>query len=261
MSDHLLFDVENGVATITLHRPEKLNAFTYEMLDDWVERLDECHRRDDVRAVIITGSGRGFCTGADIDSFGAIAARGAVGVKAEVNVTQRLPRRLTELDKPVIAAINGVATGAGLDFALACDIRFAAESARMAETYVRMGLLPGVGGGYFLPRAIGLDRALDLLWTGDFIHAPEAERIGLVTKVFPDAELMAQTKAYAQRLANNAPLSVQLIKRIVRLGLNKDLATALELAGANLPVVRTSEDHTEAVRAFRQTDKPTFRSK
>lgn len=261
MSEHLLFDVSDAVATITLNRPEKLNAFTYGMLDDWVERLDECQQREDIRVVVITGAGRGFCSGADVDSFASIAARGAVGIKAELNLTQRLPRKLTELDKPVIAAINGPATGAGMDFALACDIRFAGESARMAETYVRMGLLPGIGGAYFLPRAVGLQNALDLLWTGDFVDAREAERIGLVKKVFPDDELMPRTYEYARRLAANAPLSVQLIKRVVRLGLNQDLQTALELAGANLPIARTSEDHVEAVAAFKAKRKPVFRGK
>ena len=122
-------------------------------------------------------------------------------------MTQRLPRKLTELDKPVIAAINGVATGAGVDFALACDIRFAAESARMAETYVRMGLLPGVGGAWFLPRLVGVPKALDLLWTGDFVEAREAERIGLVNKVFPTPSCCRARTNIAQRLADSAPLS------------------------------------------------------
>lgn len=261
MTEHLKFDVDDGIATITLNRPEKLNAFTYEMLDDWVTRLDECQQRDDIRVVVITGAGRGFCSGADIDSFASIAARGGAGIKAELNLTQRLPRKLTELDKPVIAAINGPATGAGMDFALACDIRFAGESARLAETYVRMGLLPGVGGAYFLPRMVGLQNALDLLWTGDFVDAREAERLGIVKRVFPDDELLPRTYEYARRLADNAPLSVQLIKRVARLGLNQDLLTALELAGANLTVARTSEDHTEAVSAFKAKRKPVFRSK
>ena len=261
MSEHLQFDVQDGVALVTLNRPEKLNAFTYEMLDDWVDRLAECQKRDDVRAVVITGSGRGFCTGADVDSFAGIAQSGPTGIKAELGLTQRLPRQISELDKPVIAAINGFATGGGLDFALACDIRFAAESARLAETYIRMGLLPGVGGAYFLTQLVGRAKALELLWTGDFIDAREAERIGLVNKVFRDEELLPRTLEFAGRLARSAPLSIQLIKRVVRLGENKDLPTALELAGANLTVVRSSEDHLEAVSAFREKREANFKGR
>jgi 2-(1,2-epoxy-1,2-dihydrophenyl)acetyl-CoA isomerase len=259
MSDLLQFTVADGVATITLNRPDKLNAFTDAMLQDWLAALEACRIRDDIRVVIITGTGRAFTTGGDVGHFAAHAAGTAAGIKSRVqDGIQRLPRGIAELDKPVIAALNGLATGGGLDVALACDIRFAAESARFAETYVRLGLIPGAGGAYLLSHIVGAARALEMLWSGEFIDAREAERIGLVNRVYPDAELMPRTHEFARRVAAGAPLAVQLIKRIVRLGMNKDLATGLELAAANLPVVRSSEDHREAVAAYQEKRPPVF---
>jgi len=259
MSDLLRFDVEEGVATFTLNRPEKLNAYTDEMLGEWIDGLGECATRDDVRVVVVTGTGRGFSTGGDVESFSDKATQTPAVIKGRLMAGgQRLTRCIAQLDKPVIAALNGLATGGGLDIALACDIRFAAESARFAETYARMGLIPGMGGAYFLPRIVGVAKALEMFWTSDWVDAREAERIGLVSKVFPDAELMAGTLDFARRVAQGAPLSVQLIKRLVRMGLEQDLPTALELVASNLPVVRASQDHREAVAAFKEKRPPRF---
>jgi len=262
MSENLKFEASNGIATITLNRPEKLNAFTDEMLDAWLAALEECRLDDTIRVVVMTGTGRAFSTGGDIGSFATNASKSAASIKARLSEgVQRLPRAIAELDKPVIAALNGIATAGGLDIALACDIRFAAESAKFAETYVRMGLIPGAGGAYFLPRLIGVAKAMELLLSARYVDAREAERIGLVNKVFPDSELMSETYAFARTVAEGAPLAVRLIKRIVRLGLGKDLATGLELAASNLPVVRSSEDHLEAIAAFKEKRPPVFRGK
>jgi enoyl-CoA hydratase/carnithine racemase len=262
MSANLKFIIEDGIATITLDRPEKLNAFTDEMIEDWLSALEECRVSDAVRVIVMTGTGRAFTTGGDVSSFDGHAAQTARGIKARVTEgIQRLPRKIAEIDKPVIAAMNGIATGGGLDIALACDIRFAAESARFAETYVRIGLIPGVGGAYLLPRIVGMSKALEMFWTGDFVEARDAERIGLVNKVFPDAELMAGTYDFARRLADGPPLAIQLIKRVMRLGLDKDISTAFELAAANLPIVRSSDDHKEAVQAFKGKRRPKFQGR
>ncbi|MDR3534502.1 MAG: enoyl-CoA hydratase-related protein [Rhodopila sp.] len=262
MSENLKFSIDNGIATITLDRPEKLNAFTDEMLEDWLTALEECRVNDEVRVIVITGAGRAFTTGGDVSTFDQHAAQTARGIKSRVTEgIQRLPKKLAEIDKPVIAAMNGIATGGGVDVALACDIRFAAESARFAETYVKIAMIPGAGGAYMLPRLVGLSKALELLWTGDFVDAREAERIGLVNKVFPDAELMARTYEFARRLADGPPLAIQLVKRVARMGLDKDLATGLEIAAANLPVVRSSEDHKEAVAAFKEKRRPQFKGR
>jgi 2-(1,2-epoxy-1,2-dihydrophenyl)acetyl-CoA isomerase len=257
---YLEFEIAEGIATITLNRPEKLNAFTDEMLEGWVAALEECRLNEAVRVVVITGTGRAFTTGGDVDGFSASASRTTAGIKARVvEGIQRLPRKIAELDKPVIAALNGVATAGGLDIALACDIRFAAESARFAETYVRMGLIPGAGGAYLLPRIVGTAKALEMLWSAEYVDAREAERIGLVNRVFPDSDLMAGTYEFAKRVTSGAPLAVQIIKRIVRLGLDKDLSTGLELAAANLPAVRSSDDHLEAIAAFKEKRQPHFK--
>jgi enoyl-CoA hydratase/carnithine racemase len=259
-SEELQFQVEGGIATITLNRPDKRNAYTDEMLEEWLKALAECHRDPDIHVVVITGTGNSFTTGGDVGGFAGKAQQTPAAVKSSlIEGAQRLPRAITALDKPVIAALNGMATGGGLDVALACDIRFAAESARFAESYARMGLIPGMGGAYFLPRIVGIAKALELLWTSDWVDAREAERIGLVSKVFPDTELMQGTYEFAGRVAAAAPLSVQLIKRMVRFGLDKDLTSSLEMVASNLPIVRTSEDHKEALSAFKEKRPPIFR--
>jgi enoyl-CoA hydratase/carnithine racemase len=262
MSEQLLFQVDDGVATITLNRPDKLNAYTDEMQEEWLRALEQCRTEADIRVVVITGTGRGFTTGGDVGGFADKAMQSPAGVKARlIEGAQRLPRAITALDKPVIAALNGIATGGGLDVALACDMRFAAESARFAETYVRMALIPGMGGTYFLPRIVGIAKALEMLWTGDWVDAREAERIGLISRVFPDAELMKGTYEFARRVAAAPPLSVQLIKRVLLMGLDKDLATSLEVVASNMPIVRTSDDHKEAVSAFKDKRPPIFGGK
>ncbi|MFJ4048933.1 enoyl-CoA hydratase/isomerase family protein [Pseudomonas hunanensis] len=262
MSQLLKFHIEDGIATITLDRPAKLNAFTDEMLEDWLAALEQCRTDPEVRVVVITGTGRAFTTGGDVGGFEASARQSPAQIKARVSDgVQRLPRKIAELDKPVIAALNGFATAGGLDIALACDIRFAAQSARFAETYARMGLIPGVGGAYLLPRIVGVAKALEMFWGCDWVDAREAERIGLVNRVFADDQLMEQTYLFARKVADNAPLAVQLIKRVMRFGLDKDLATAQEMVAANLPIVRTSEDHQEAVNAFREKRTPQFKGR
>lgn len=262
MSELLRFEIDRGVATITLNRPEKLNAFTDDMLDSWVDALEACRIVPEVRAIVITGTGRAFTTGGDVDSFSASAELSPAQIKERlVQGIQRLPRKMAEIDKPIIAALNGFATGGGLDIALACDIRFAAESARLAETYARMGLIPGGGGAFLLPRIVGMAKALEMLWSCDWVDALEAERIGLVNHVFADDELMQRTHEFARKVAEAAPLSVQLIKRVARLSIGQDLDTALDIAASNLPIARTSEDHREAVRAFKEKRKPHFQGR
>ena len=262
MAENLIFEIRNRIATITLNRPEKLNAFTDPMLDAWIQALEECRASDAVNVIVITGTGRAFTTGGDVGRFGVSASNTAAGIKNRITENvQRLPRLLEEIDKPVIAALNGFATGGGLDVALMCDLRYAAESARFAQTYARMGLIPGAGGAYYLPRLIGAARALEMLWGCEFIDAREAERIGLVNRVFPDDQLMAKTYEFAERVAKGAPLAIRLTKRILYQGLDCDLKTALHLAASNMPVVRTSEDHQEAVSAFKEKREPQFKGR
>ena len=175
MTDQVLIDVQDGVATLTLNRPEKLNAFTGDMLKGLIAALDDCETRGDVAVVVLTGTGRGFCSGGDIGGMGE-------GHDVRPHITkdriwqeiQAFPKRLARFEKPILAAVNGAAVGGGMDLALACDIRIAGESAKFAETYAKIGLLPGGGGAYFLPRLVGRARALELLWTADFIDGATA---------------------------------------------------------------------------------------
>jgi enoyl-CoA hydratase/carnithine racemase len=259
MTESLRFEIEGGIATITLNRPERMNAFTWEMIDAWADALSECRANDAVAVVIVTGAGKAFCSGGDIGEMKKRGERTPLERKAELEShVHKIPLALEALDKPVIAAINGAATGAGLDLALMADLRLAAESARLGETYVKVGLVPGAGGAWFLPRLVGSAKALELFWTGDIIDAREAERIGLVNKVVPDAELMAATRALAEKIASGPPLSVRLIKRAVREGMRSDLRTSLDLISSHYAVAATSSDHREAVAAYLQKRKPVF---
>lgn len=253
MTDKLQFDVTDRIATITFNNPEKLNAFTREMLEAYVARLEECRTREDVWAIIITGAGRGFCSGGDTRRMGADAPPTPAEIKSSLwDLIQHISLKLAEIDKPVIAAVNGVAVGAGMDMALHADLRIAAESAKFAETYVRVGLVPGNGGAWFLPRIIGIPRALEMLWSADFVDAEKALDIGLVNKVVPDDKLMEETRAYVEKLVNSSPISVRLIKRTMYAGLNMDLRSALDMVSSNMILARSSEDHKEAISSWRE---------
>ena len=258
-TERLLFKVEDMVATITLNFPEKLNAFNQEMLHAWAARLEEARDRDDVRVIVVTGAGRGFCSGGDTGGMG--RSDQTSPRQAKDNLQQNIhPIALTleTIDKPVICALNGVAAGAGLDMALHCDIRYAAASARFAETYTRVGLVPGNGAAWFLPRIVGVQRALEMLWTARFVHAEEAKEIGLVLDVFPDETFMDEVMKIAKQIANNAPISVRYIKRLVYQGQNLDLRTHFDQVSSHMIVARTSQDHVEAIDAMRDKREPKF---
>jgi 2-(1,2-epoxy-1,2-dihydrophenyl)acetyl-CoA isomerase len=253
MTDFLIFEVEDGIATLTMNRPEKLNAFTGEMLHGLVAALDECDARDDVRAVILTGAGRGFCSGGDIGGMGEEHDSRPHITKSRIwGEIQAFPKRAARFEKPLLAAVNGAAIGGGMDLALACDIRIAGESAKFAETYAKIGLLPGGGGAYFLPRLVGKARALELLWTADFIDAAAALEIGLVNHVYADDQLLEETMKLAKRIAAMPPLSIRLIKRTVNQSLETDMATAFDLVSSHIAIARAGEDHPEAIKAFKE---------
>ena len=246
----LEYEVRDGVGTILLNRPRRKNAFTMEMIDDWAAVLRDARTDADVRALILTGAGDGFCSGVDL---GAFSARGSAPLEVKRNLTDRIHRvahALEDLDKPMIAAVNGVAVGAGMDMALMCDIRLAARSARFSEGYIRVGLVPGDGGCYFLPRLVGAARAMELLLTGDFIDAVEAERIGIVNHTYDDDRLGEESLAFARRLADGPPVATAMIKRAVYQSANCDLRTALDLISSHMAVVQSTRDSREAYEAF-----------
>jgi enoyl-CoA hydratase/carnithine racemase len=246
----LEFDVQDGVGTILLNRPERKNAFTLEMIDEWAAVLRKARTDPEVRTIILTGAGDGFCSGVDL---GAFSAGGSEPMEVKRNLTERIHRvalALQDLDKPVIAAVKGVAVGAGMDMALMCDIRLAARSARFLEGYIRVGLIPGDGGCYFLPRLVGTARALELLLTGDFVDAAEAERIGIVNHVYDDDRLQTESMALARRLADGPPIATAMIKRATYQSANCDLRTALDLISSHMAVVQSTHDSREAYQAF-----------
>ena len=251
MSEHLKFSVEDGIGRIVLDRVERMNAFTFAMIDAWRAALEECRRDDAVKVVIVTGNGPAFCSGGDIVEMGDRLDQTPEQRKAELfDRIERIPLALEDLDKPVIAAVNGAATGAGMDLALMCDLRYAAESARFAETYVNVGLVPGAGGAHYLPRLVGVAKALELFWTGEFIDAREAMRIGIVNNIFPDEQLASEVARIAGRIARAPPLTLRMIKRAIYQGMRNDLRTNLDLISSHYAVITSTDAHKEAVRSF-----------
>jgi enoyl-CoA hydratase/carnithine racemase len=251
MSD-LLYEVKDRIATITLNRPDKLNAFTRDMLDGWERSLREAQADPDVNVVVVTGSGRAFCSGGDVGRMGDAAPSMLDHKNGLWEGVHRIPKQLEAMDKPVIAMVNGLAVGAGMGMSLMCDVRFAAEDARFSTGYVRVGLVPGDGDTFFLPRLIGPAKALELLWTADFIEAPEALRLGIVNRVVPAAELRDVTYAFARQVADGPQVPIRMIKRLVYQSLKLDLRTHLDLVSSHMAVVRETADHKEGVAAFKE---------
>lgn len=248
------YSVADGIATLLLNRPEKKNAFTDDMLKRWRECLVEAQNDDAVRAILVTGAGDAFCSGGDLGRRTAeTAPPTAIQRKQRLaQGTHRVALTLQEVDKPVIAAVNGAAVGAGMDMALMCDIRVAAASARFSEGYIRVGLVPGNGGAYFLPRIVGTAQALEMLWTADFCNAEQAKNIGLVNHVYEDATFRDEAYAFAAKLAAAPPVQVRAIKRTVYQSLGTDLRTSLELISSHMAIVQTTEDYREAINAYKE---------
>lgn len=259
MTKPLLFTLENKIATITLNRPERRNAFNEEMLALWVDALLECRKRDDINVIILTGAGKAFCSGGDIkDMVERLESGGAPAQKQFIENVHEVAKTLDLIDKPIIAAINGVATGAGLDMALMCDMRFCSDQAKLASTYIKVGLVPGDGGGFFLPRLVGISKALEMMWTGDWVSPEEAERIGLVNHTVPHDELENKVYTFAKQLAEGPTIAQRLIKRVVYEGLNSDLRTHLDMMSSHYAVVSGTQDHQNAIEAFLSKQKPRF---
>ena len=248
----LLYDVKDRIATITLNRPDKLNAFTPAMIDGWARALGEAQADDTVNVVIVTGEGRAFCSGGDVGRMREGEPSALDGKNGLWEGVHRVPKQLEQMDKPVIAMVNGLAVGAGMGMSVMCDIRIAAESARFSTGYVKVGLVPGDGDTYFLPRLVGAAKALELLWTADFIDAPQALELGIVQRVVPDAQLKEATYALARQIADGPQIPIRMIKRLVYQSLRLDLRTHLDLVSSHMGLVRQTADHAEGVAAFKE---------
>ena len=261
VDEHFAVETLGAVRVLRIDRPSRLGAFTWPMIDAWADALVAAREDPAVRVVVLTGTGRGFCAGVDLDEF---AAAGDSPIDRKRLLTDRVhkvARAVEELDKPLICAVNGLAVGAGMDMALMCDIRVAAQSATFCEGYITIGLVPGDGGAYFLPRLAGTARALELLWTGATLSAAEALDMGIVSHVHPDGELMDRTMELAERIAGQSPIAVSMIKRSVYQSLRLDLRTSLDLISSHMGIVQSTLDQAEALQAHRERRKPAFRDR
>lgn len=254
----LEYSCEEGVATIMLNRPERRNAFTPSMLDDWHDALQDARTNSSVGAVVLRGAGGAFCSGIDLDALEELGVEPIAHKRFLNDRVQRIPRAVEALDKPLIGCISGPAVGAGMDMALMCDLRFADRSASFCESYIRVGLVPGAGGCYFLPRLVGLSKALELFFSADFVDAEEALRIGLVNRVYESEDLLEETYGFARELAAGPPIATAIIKRAIYQSIDCDLRTALDLVSSHLGVVRSTRDSTESLDAFRNKRAPNF---
>ena len=261
IDSELLYEVKDRIATITLNRPDKMNAFTGPMIERWAGSLQEAQHDPSVNVVVVTGAGKAFCSGGDV---GRMRDGEPTPLDNKNGLWERIhnvPRTLEAMDKPVIAMVNGVAVGAGMGMSLMCDMRIASEAARFSTGYVRVGLVPGDGDTYFLPRLIGTARALELLWTADFIEAPQALELGIVNRVVPAAKLAEETYTLARRIADGPQIPIRMIKRLVYQSMRLDLRTHLDLVSSHMAVVRDTEDHKEGVQAFKDKRAPKFKGR
>ena len=255
------FSIENQVAWITLNRPDARNAINDDMRDELFTVLADARVNPDVRAVVLTGSGKGFCTGADISRRGGGSSGPGAAREIMKQRSQRLIRTLWDLEKPIIAAVNGVAAGLGAHLAFACDLVIAAAEARFIEVFVRRGLMVDAGGAFLLPRLIGLAKAKELVFFGDDLAADEALRIGLVNKVVPGDSLHAATKEWAEKLAQGPTFAIGMSKRLLNRSLESDIETSLEEEGLAVSLVSQSEDTKEGLMAFAEKRKPEFKGR
>lgn len=259
--EDIVLEKEGGVTTLTLNRPDRLNSFTTKMYRELSNIMNQIKKDDEIKVVIFTGAGRGFCAGSDVsDRLANRVGKGREENRFEtLRPTGAVALDIADLDKPIIAAINGVAVGAGLSIALLSDIRLASDKARFGAVWINMGLIPDLGATYYLPRIVGMEKALDLMLSGEIINAEEALRIGLVSRVVPHEQLMATAKELATKIAAGPSVAIELIKRGLRRGLNNDLKTQLDYESYAQNLCRKTEDHEEAIQAFMEKKKPEFK--
>ncbi|ELK41976.1 enoyl-CoA hydratase-related protein [Brevibacillus agri] len=255
MYETILYEVAEGVAVMTLNRPDKFNAFTEVMHKEIVAALKEAQKDDAVRCILLTGAGRAFNAGQDLGEVSGedIDFGGFLRKRYNPMILQ-----LQKTEKPIVAAVNGVAAGAGMSLALACDIRLASEKASFVNAFVSIGLVPDSGGCYFLPRIVGIGKALELAMTGEKVSAEEALRIGLVNKVYPAERFMEEAVAYARKLAALPTRGIGLIKRTMYKGLEMGLEETLDYEAYAQEVAGSTADHKEGVAAFMEKRAPRF---
>lgn len=258
MEDAVLYAVNNNIATITLNRPQSLNSMNNALIDGLHDVLDRIEKDDSVRCIVLTGNGKAFCAGGDLPFLNSISS--AAARRKFIAQVGAVAKRITVIEKPFIAMVNGVAAGAGVNLMLACDLVYAVDKARFAQSFAKVGLIPDCGGMYFLPRTIGLHKAKELMFTADLIGSEEAAALGMLNHICSEDKLAEAVYAMAQRLTASAPLSISLIKKYLNntsLGLDEILA-AEESTQA---LLMDSDDCREGIAAFKEKRTPVFTGK
>ena len=257
MSD-VLYEKKGAIATLTLNRPERMNAISGAMLDLLSEKILEADRDDDVRVIVLTGAGRGFCGGLDLKDTASGKGIGGGDMPATLDLRTAPPTVLHGVDTPTICALNGGAAGYGMDLALGCDIRIAAQSGKLAAAFTRRGVLPESGGTWLLPRLIGWSKAAEIIFTGRTLSAEQCLELGLVSRVVPDADLPGATLELATEIAENAPLAVQASKRMMRMGLSDGFDEHVDRVFFQLMPLFKTKDFREGMMSFLEKRKPRF---
>jgi 2-(1,2-epoxy-1,2-dihydrophenyl)acetyl-CoA isomerase len=259
----LLYEAKDGIAQLTLNRPERLNALGGTLRDDLLDAITRAAADPQVRVMVITGAGRGFCSGGDVKAMNEARERGREGQLVDKFAPSRDRTLLAMRDapQPIIAAVNGPAAGAGMNLALGCDVRIASTAATFSQAFVKRGLHPDWGGTYFLPRAVGMAKACELIFTGEIIDAPEALRLGLVGRVVAPEELLPTARELARKIAAGPPVAIRLAKRALYRNLETDLRAALEFETFAQNVCRETDDAAEGIRAFVEKRPPVFRGR
>jgi enoyl-CoA hydratase/carnithine racemase len=258
----LLVEKDGAIATLTLNRPERMNTISGPMLEALAEQLIACDRDPDVRVIVLTGAGRAFCAGLDLeDAASGTGIGGGGGLPAQLDLRSAPPTVLHGLDTPTLCALNGGAAGYGMDLALGCDIRIASENAKLAAAFTRRGVLPESGGTWLLPRLVGWARASEIIFTGRTLSAEACLELGLVNRVVPADLLEKEVRALADEIASNAPLAVQAAKRMMRMGLAEGFDDHVHHVFLQLLPLFRSRDFREGMSAFLQKRKPEFQGK
>lgn len=259
----LLYEVKDGVATLTLNRPDRLNALGGSLRDDLHDAITRSRADPEVRVMVITGAGKGFCAGGDVKAMN----EAKEGQRERPLLEKIAPGRdrtllaMREAPQPIIAAVNGAAAGAGMNLALGCDIRIASTAAKFSQAFVKRGLHPDWGGTYFLPRVVGMARAAELIFTGEVIDAAEALRLGIVSRVVAPEELLPTVTELARAIAAGPPLAIRLAKHSLYANADRDLKSALEAETAAQNICFDTEDAREGIRAFIEKRPPLFRGR
>jgi enoyl-CoA hydratase/carnithine racemase len=259
----LLYDVKDGIATLTLNRPERLNALGGTLRQDLHDAVTRAGADPEVRVMVVTGAGKGFCSGGDVKAMGEAKA----GQRERPLLEKIAPGRdrtllaMREAPQPIIAAVNGAAAGAGMNLALGCDLRIASTAAKFTQAFVKRGLHPDWGGTYFLPRVVGMAKACEMIFTGEVIDAAEALRLGIVSRVVAPEELLPTAYEIARRIAAGPPVAIRLAKRSLYANEDLDLRGALQMETMAQNICFETEDATEGIRAFGEKRAPIFKGR